>query len=95
MVLARVHAHTWLPAVTVDSIVVAAAKLAGDAALASSPLPWGTEGAAPQLPLLALPHTQQQALVKGMFRMKQRSEVLSCNKGAKCCLAVVWKPGRF
>ena len=47
---------TWAPALTVDGIVVAAAKLAGDAALAACPLPGGTEGAAPQPPLLALHH---------------------------------------
>lgn len=51
---------TWLPAITVDGVVVAAAKLASDSALASSPLTRGTEGAAPQLPLLALPHNRKQ-----------------------------------
>ncbi len=50
----RKQALTWLPALTVNGIVVAAAKLAGDSALATSPLARSTEGAAPQPPLLAL-----------------------------------------
>ncbi len=56
LVRAKGWALTWLPALTVNGIVVAAAKLAGDSALATGPLAWSAEGAAPQPPLLAL-HT--------------------------------------
>ena len=55
----REHAEckgfAWSPALAVDGIVVAAAKLAGDSALAASPLARGTEGAPPQPTLLPLP----------------------------------------
>ncbi len=44
----------WLSAFTVNGIVVAAAKLACDPALAPSPLAGGAEGAALQPPLLSL-----------------------------------------
>lgn len=49
---------TWFPALAVNGVVVAAAKLAGDPALAASPLARGTEGAPLQPPLLAL-HNQR------------------------------------
>lgn len=46
--------QTWLAASAVNGIVVAAAKLAGDAALALSPLAWRTESSPSQPSLLAL-----------------------------------------
>ena len=55
----RMCAFTWLPAITIDSVIVTAAKLAGNSALASGPLAGGTEGAAPQPPLLSLSHTSE------------------------------------
>ena len=45
---------TWVPVFTVTGIIVAAAKLAGDAALATRPLAGSAEGAAPQPALLPL-----------------------------------------
>ena len=72
---------TWLSTFAVDRVVVTAAKLAGDSALASSPLAGGTEGAAPQLPLLALPHnTKQCSMHKERYRVRQE-RVSHCSGG--------------
>ncbi len=62
----RRQALTWLPALTVNGIVVAAAKLAGDSALATSPLAWSAEGATPQPSLLALHTTSSQVTIVAM-----------------------------